>query len=513
MARALGGGLRDLGREDVTTTSFAMFAASEVGFYGKLPSHGDFLRRRVSDAFIGVWDAWLQECLTASRGALGDRWLDVYLTSPAWRFACAPGACGAGPIAGLMVPSVDRVGRYFPLTVAAELPHAVNPLIAARLLEPFYDAAERLVIETLAAERVDFESFDEHVAKLTAHLASLGPADRLVIEPQGAAILNGVAAWQLPLGAAARLEPVFEQVLAQQLGALYDPLALWWTSGSAIVEPSCLITNGLPHPDSFAGLLDGSWTAHRWRSVPVQITGAVARPDDALIEDATPPRFRSAGDTNVGCVRSVNQDAFIERTDVGVWAVADGLGGHRDGEIASRMVCDALAEVVPDSSFEDAVKGVCCRLTEVNEHLVRAAERTPDGVGSGSTVVALLMRGTRCAILWAGDSRVYRWRGGRLEQLTRDHSLAEADGKESTAITRAIGGEPTLVIDVVRDRVRAGDRFLLCSDGLTRPLPETVLQQWIEHGDIGEGVAGLIEATLQAGAPDNVTAVIVEAYA
>ena len=66
----------------------------EVGFYGKLPSHGDFLRRRASDAFVDAWDGWLRECLAASRSALGDRWLDVYLTSPAWRFVCGPGACG-----------------------------------------------------------------------------------------------------------------------------------------------------------------------------------------------------------------------------------------------------------------------------------------------------------------------------------------------------------------------------------------------------------------------------------
>src|SRR5918999_6416818 len=106
-------------------------AAMEVGLYGKLPSHGDFLRRRVSDAFVGVWDAWLQECIAASRSALGERWLDVYLTSPAWRFACAAGVCGAAPVVGLMVPSVDRVGRYFPLTLVAELPAGTSILSAA----------------------------------------------------------------------------------------------------------------------------------------------------------------------------------------------------------------------------------------------------------------------------------------------------------------------------------------------------------------------------------------------
>jgi len=83
----------------------------EVGFYGKLPSHGDFLRRRIADESLGPWDAWLQTAIAASRRILGERWLDIYLTSPAWRFACEAGACGPAPLAGVMVPSVDRVGR------------------------------------------------------------------------------------------------------------------------------------------------------------------------------------------------------------------------------------------------------------------------------------------------------------------------------------------------------------------------------------------------------------------
>ena len=103
----------------------------EVGLFGKLPSHGDFLRRRVSDAFVDAWDGWLRECLAASRSALGERWLDLYLTSPAWRFVCAAGTCGPVPVIGLMVPSVDRVGRYFPLTLVAPLAAEVNPIAAA----------------------------------------------------------------------------------------------------------------------------------------------------------------------------------------------------------------------------------------------------------------------------------------------------------------------------------------------------------------------------------------------
>ena len=485
----------------------------DVGLYGKLPSHGDFLRRRVSEDFVDGWDAWLQQCMAASREALGNRWLDVYLTSPVWCFACAARACGSLPVFGLMVPSVDRVGRYFPLTLVATLPESVNVISAANETRSFFHAAERLVVETLATEDVDFEAFDARVVALRDELATVALPRRLILEPTAAALVDEGAptGWQIPIGGPGQLNALFEQLLSLRLGTLYDPLTLWWTDGSSAIEPSCLIGSGLPHPDTFAALLDGSWARHQWVSVSARVEPA---PGDTLLTTA-PLRFRSAAATDVGRVRDINQDAFVERPEVGLWAVADGLGGHRDGEIASRMVCDALADFDPVTSFEATVDAARERIYQVNGHLLRSAMRPHLAERSGSTVVVLLVRGTSCAILWAGDSRVYRWRDGRLERLTRDHSLAESGRRaglsESHVVTRAVGVQPDLELDLYRDDVRPGDRFLLCSDGLTHTLSDTQIGARMEDEDIRAAVAGLIGATLEAGAPDNVTAVIVEA--
>ena len=486
-----------------------------VGFYGKLPSHGDFLRRRTSDAFMDAWDAWLQEAISVSRGALGDRWLEVYLTSPVWRFAGAPGVCGPAAIAGVMVPSVDRVGRYFPLTIVGELPGHVNPLEIAIAADAYYQRAEQVAIETLEAEEIDFNAFDHNVDALRDLLEPLCAPGSVTLDPLPQDALDaGLTGLQFSIPSAPQLGSALLQMLAHHLAGAYEPLMLWWTDGSAAVQPEGVVSQGLPHPDSFAAMLDGSRAERHWAWVPAQI--AAIDPSDTVIPESPPLQYRSAARSHVGKVRSINQDSYIERTEVGIWVVADGLGGHSDGEVASRMVCDGFADLTPTSTFEELIEAASERVQLVNEELNRVAERSLLGVRCGSTVVALLARGARLAVLSAGDSRVYRWRNAQLEQLTQDHSLAAeegAEGAESNVVTRAVGGEATLLLDVVREQGRAGDRYLLCSDGLTRVLPVAEIERWLKEAEPEAVAEGLVAETLEAGAPDNVTVLVVDAAA
>lgn len=239
--------------------------------------------------------------------------------------------------------------------------------------------------------------------------------------------------------------------------------------------------------------------------------------EDTLVEEDIHPVYVSEGATDTGRVRTANQDAFAQIGAAGVWAVADGMGGYRDGDVASRMVCEALHTLEGAGSLEQTIDAIRQRMTEVNQRLHQASVREHDPVISGSTVAIFLVQRTSCAVVWAGDSRVYRLRHGRLSQLTTDHTwAAELNLQQPTeeadhAITRAVGGEDTLLLDVRRDRVRLGDRYLLCSDGLTRELPEAQIAELLAGEDVQGCAKALIDATLQAGARDNVTVVVIEA--
>lgn len=199
-----------------------------IGYFGKLPSHGDFVSRGLPPGLVAAWDTWLQQCIHESRRQLGDRWLTQYLTSPVWRFAISPGILGPEGLAGVMMPSVDRVGRYFPLMIAAT---GAPPLL------DWYgkQAAWYDEVEALACASLD-RGF---------RLEQLGAAP----EPwtMAAAVLSVGSVWRIPIG-----EKVEERVLATALRGH----GLWWTAGASDAEARFLMCAGMPQPQAFAAMLD-----------------------------------------------------------------------------------------------------------------------------------------------------------------------------------------------------------------------------------------------------------------
>jgi serine/threonine protein phosphatase PrpC len=235
--------------------------------------------------------------------------------------------------------------------------------------------------------------------------------------------------------------------------------------------------------------------------------------------DASVPTFtwRSAATTSRGNVRTHNEDAVLELPAAGLWVVADGMGGHNAGAVASRMIVEALGDVTRRERASDLLDAVEDRLFQVNQHL---QELSRGGGVSGSTVVALIAVGQHCLSLWAGDSRVYRARGDELACITRDHSEVQAlidegidparvDWRTQNVITRAVGGASRLLLDVELRRLQHDDRYLLCSDGLYRELSEQQLLQQLREEEPSRACSGLMKQALAGTCNDNVSAIVV----
>ncbi|MEM1141402.1 MAG: protein phosphatase 2C domain-containing protein [Pseudomonadota bacterium] len=232
---------------------------------------------------------------------------------------------------------------------------------------------------------------------------------------------------------------------------------------------------------------------------------------------AEPCAWRSAGVTDTGLKRLHNEDAFLDSPGSQLWAVADGMGGHDRGEIASAMVCKALGQIRGDSLTEvvDAADDAICA---VNAQLLEMASEHGSSGLIGCTVVALIAREQVAVCLWAGDSRIYRLRDQVLEQVTEDHSLvAERAGVQGSdpptnrnVITRAVGATADLILDVDSFDVRLGDRFLLCSDGLTNELDDDFLFRTLCAGSASVVARQLVDAANHAGGRDNVSALVVD---
>jgi serine/threonine protein phosphatase PrpC len=232
---------------------------------------------------------------------------------------------------------------------------------------------------------------------------------------------------------------------------------------------------------------------------------------------------RSAARTHVGTVRRRNEDAVLERAEIGLWAVADGAGGHERGDYASSRIITALRHLDPAHSRLSLVEEVKESLAEVNREVrAKAATIGPHAL-IGSTVAVLLIWDNQYCCLWAGDSRLYRMRAGHLRQLTRDQShvqdlvdrgeiLPEAAAAHPMAniVTNLIGAFDRLVLEERWDRLDTGDVLLLCSDGLSSALKDTEIADILTGCPVAATADRLIERALDQGARDNVSAVVVE---
>jgi len=439
-----------------------MQTESAAGFYGKLPCKGDFLQRRVSQEFVDGWDTWLQQCLFVSREQLQDRWLDAYLTSPVWRFVLGEGVCGSGAYAGVMLPSVDRVGRYFPLTLIAQLNTDDCLLeVAGDDGRQWFDSAEALALGALQAHDLDLVAFDEQVAALTGPVG--GPQAAESAQLRGlmgsSQFARRPGQWQVPLSTVHSVQRAANVFASRELERTLRPLALWWTAGSDVVAPCWLCNRGLPSPSSFAALLAGGWERFGWESLGLATAVGPGPPRTSATADPARTPASAAGPTwrpaPAGSARSIGPAAsalelnsqpvaitvrhgaitrgpgsppriyFISRPDQRLWGVSCSAGHDPGGASIAQSMADVLHDIPTAGSLSSLVEEV--------RRALEAVRNQPPGPASGTTVaeigaVVFLSRSNECAVVCAGPAQAVRLRASEVTVIEGELQSVQSDG-------------------------------------------------------------------------------------
>ena len=240
--------------------------------------------------------------------------------------------------------------------------------------------------------------------------------------------------------------------------------------------------------------------------------------------DVSPLSFDVSSVTHAGKVRVRNEDSCLVRTDTGLWAVADGMGGHEAGDLASRILVESLNAIEQPEAALDLLEQCETQIFRANQQIVDLS-RARDGATIGTTAAVLLVRDKHYACVWAGDSRVYLISGGGIKQLSRDHTeveelvaagtLSREDAKNwpNNVITRAVGVAEDLELEIVSGSADPGDIFVICSDGLTKHLRDDEILQYAAGRNARAACEAMLELALERGGFDNVTAVVVRLMA
>jgi len=233
-------------------------------------------------------------------------------------------------------------------------------------------------------------------------------------------------------------------------------------------------------------------------------------------------RYRSAARTHIGAVRERNEDAVLDRPEIGLWAVADGAGGHQRGDYASGRIITALGEITVPGSTALLIEDVKTRLGCVNQELREKAAGIGPRAMICSTVIVVLIADDRSCCMWAGDSRCYLLRAGELRQISHDHSYvqdlvdrgeigpeAASDHPLANVVTNLLGAGDRLTLEERWDQLVPGDTLLLCSDGLCRALTDPDIAAILRDHPVEAAADRLIESAVSCGAKDNVSVVVI----
>lgn len=431
-----------------------------IGFFGKVPTNGDFISTGLGRTVQTELDNWLQSGLRASEHAHGAEWEPLFRAAPPWRFVIERSIWGRSTIAGVLLPSTDRVGRSFPLVIAAKLgSFNDNP----RLLcfdDTWFTAVEALA-ETSSARDFDIGGFVAGLKRL--RLPHAKPVPRYEVSNGGGRV------------------------------------SIWWTIDVDTRRATGFKTEGPPQAEHFVKLLNR-------QGAEASPSGPETAPDPMRTAQpvAMVPSSRFAIEksyaTHAGTRLSINADALLVCEKPRLFAVADGVGDGSGAVDAAKVTTNALADV----SLHDTLAGI---VQDMKGKLGRAhglLQSVRTGL-SNASVVALAMHHDAFAVAWVGNARCYLVRNGTMRCLTRDH----VEVGLRFALSRSIGAQQQLMPDVLVDTVEAGDQFLLCSAALARTLDERSIAETLLEHPVSEAAEVLIQNGLIANARDNLSAIVV----
>ena len=442
--------------------------ADAIGFFGKLPTHGDFVSAALGLRLQGELDQWIMGGLVALESALETKWQRRFHATSAWRFVIGSGIWAPGAVAGVLLPSRDRVGRSFPLVIAAQLQKFSGQLRDLCEDDSWFAAAEALA-ETSEKPDFDMRRFVEGIKRLRLPFADIRSAT--------------------PPSAAASQAP--------------PPASLWWRINPGTRRGRGFRTTAAPTAEDFVKLV----TLENGEGPPPPAQPALAvaaKPAESVPISQAHWTIERSHASHPGTRLSLNADALLVSDKPSIFAVADGVGDGIGAIEAARIATQILAGIPEREELQTLVQDVKSKLSHAHAILRAkgtAGEREPP---VASIVVAAMAEG-RLAAIWAGDTRCYLLRDGMMRLLTRDH----IDIGLRRTLGRGLGLKEQFAADIVNDELQRGDRLLLATGPLSRSLTDRVIAETLIDTPLEQVADALIQEALIANCRDNVSAIVV----
>lgn len=569
------------------------------GFFGKLPSVGDFVQRSLDSSLITAWDHWLSRHMQQQAASMDEtRWHELYWSMPYWRFVLPSMLHGGQMHIGVVAPSADRVGRRYPMMFA--LPLSVNELAPEILsdCEVWFESAEALM-QTALDPNSNFDP-DTLDFQLNSELPALMQDHEQVLPLGRVSTAQSACCAELQPASAALITASWTSQIAPSLSHGNTAASLWWSLAANADQSRLLAFGGWPDFEGFGRLLrspaqqedaqnsieeypqeepvdelsqtpptgipiaDTQARLKQFMSSAENETNIIPIGDDLLddfpmsestaastseFEDSDtalsdddeltrqlpisdslaigtpriPITWESAGLSDVGCQRSVNQDSISVQQDRGLWVVADGMGGHSDGAYASQMICERLEQTPLGTDHLENVQAIEQTINEVHQHLIEEAQRRDVDI-IGSTVVLALATPTHWLVGWVGDSRLYsQATDGKVRQITRDHNQVDQgfeDGMDIEDMPQA-GSGLTRAVGVLNDSGRVLmewkliDRqiystLMICCDGIPDAITATEIHTMLASANSAHSMTqSCIDAAKNNHCSDNVSAITI----